>query len=118
MGGSVRRSRLLSLLTRTGEEPMLDCRRCRIVDGRNRDAFLKGASPVTRCAWESDAFTPMRHSRPFVRVWRRFPTDPAISPSWYRPHRFVAMSGSRSAHDDVDAGRHLEELGAASFGAQ
>ena len=29
---------------------------CRIVDGRNRDAFLKGASPVTRCAWESDAF--------------------------------------------------------------
>jgi hypothetical protein len=39
MGGSVRRSRFLSLLTRTGEEPMLDCRRCRIVDGRNRDAF-------------------------------------------------------------------------------
>ena len=39
MGGSVRRSRLPSLLTRTGEEATLECRRCRIVDGRNHDAL-------------------------------------------------------------------------------
>ena len=99
MSCSVRRSRLLSLLTRTGEESMLDCRRCRIVDGRNRDAFQWKRS----CVSLNGEITTLsgRSGTPQVTtplgLWipqRRFPSNPKLTASW---HPLVHMSTCKAA---------------------